>query len=450
MLRIASKYNIIDVVTPVKADRSLATLCLAIIFLILKSKRFLNILFFSIVLFCVFLCSCSRSNGKNEEPPIRRATRGENVSINIKARELPIKLESVGELDDIVTDGQLLTALSASLPIWHPPSVPSLVHELKLWGKDCNFPSEIVGGKGRTGSMMVQTLLNDKLCAENTVILGDGDGGSYLIDSPYGIHPIQSGTYDAVEYRAESHFGKLTMLMALTDIPLSTSVTTSSGKVGTLADVLHDTVMNFGWNKELEFVGCSLAFWLPPEKSWTNQFNEVFTFDELMERLLSIPLGRGTCGGCHVPYTIVTLLRINERYPILEPKTKHKAETRIKYIVDLLEKNQLPDGGWERDWGRTGENGFLYGDKTLDAITIIGHHLEWIAIANKEWRPSRDCINKAVIAVTKQIDLLPELRHRSFKTVLPCSHAAKAMCLMRNVDPYQFWLNSNASKKAKE
>jgi hypothetical protein len=34
--------------------------------------------------------------------------------------------------------------------------------------------------------------------------------------------------------------------------------------------------------------------------------------------------------------------------------------------------------------------------------------------------------------------------------VLPCSHAAKALCLMRNVNPYQCWATSNASKEAKE
>ncbi|MDR2642685.1 MAG: hypothetical protein LBC74_07815, partial [Planctomycetaceae bacterium] len=69
-------------------------------------------------------------------------------------------------------------------------------------------------------------------------------------------------------------------------------------------------------------------------------------------------------------------------------------------------------GTWERDWGKTGQKGFLYGDKTLDAITLIGHHLEWIAIANDEWRPSKDCVNKAVIAVSEQVAQLPELQYR--------------------------------------
>ncbi len=270
------------------------------------------------------LAGCSRL--PVDDVPARRAARGETLPLFIKARELPLQVEPASGFEDCVTDEQLLVALKASLPLWHPPTVPSLIHELKLWGKDAVFTKEQVGGEGRTGKMMVETLLSDPLCRDNTVRLGDGDGGPYLIDSPYGIHPIQSGSYDAVEYRAESHYGKLTMLMALAGMPLSTPVTTSSGRVGTLADVLQDTIMNFGWEQELEFIGCSLAFWLPPERSWSNKFGETFTFDELMDRLLAAPLGKGCCGGTHVPYTVVVLLRVNEQHQILELKTKERAE----------------------------------------------------------------------------------------------------------------------------
>ncbi|MDR3108753.1 MAG: hypothetical protein LBU65_03575, partial [Planctomycetaceae bacterium] len=262
----------------------------------------------------------------------------------------------------------------------------------------------------------------------------------------YGIHPIQSGTYDAVEYRAETHFGKLTMLMALSDVPLSTPVTTASGRVGTLADLLQDTVMNFGWDKELEFAACSFAFWLPPEKSWTNQFDETFTFDELMEHLLAIPLGKGTCGGCHVPYTVVMLLRVNEQYPIMETKTRQRAETWVRKVIDILVQNQLPDGSWERDWGSTGQKGMLYGDEHLDKITLIGHHLEWLALLPASFDVPKETVQKAIVAVTEQIGQLPPVEKRSFKTVLPCSHAAKAMVSFVNQDSFQTWESLRSAK----
>ncbi|MDR1491492.1 MAG: hypothetical protein LBT05_02035, partial [Planctomycetaceae bacterium] len=109
--------------------------------------------------------------------------RGEKIPLLIKTRDLPLHLEPISGLENCVTDEQILKALHASLPLWRPPSVPSLVHELKLWGKDCDFTQDQVGGEGRTGKMMVETLLNDSLCAERTVKLGEENGGTYLLDS---------------------------------------------------------------------------------------------------------------------------------------------------------------------------------------------------------------------------------------------------------------------------
>jgi hypothetical protein len=38
------------------------------------------------------------------------------------------------------------------------------------------------------------------------------------------------------------------------DVPISTPVTTASGYIGTLADILRDTIMNFHWGQELECI----------------------------------------------------------------------------------------------------------------------------------------------------------------------------------------------------
>ena len=400
-----------------------------------------------IAVLLLFAGGCAPTNSK--DAPARKATKGEKLQIIIKARENPIQIEPCRDLASCVTDNQIKTALSVSLPLWHPPSIPSLVHELKLWGKEAGFTKEQVGGNGRDGQGIVDALLNDSICRKQTVRLGNSDGGAYLIDSHFGIHPIQSGSYDAIEYRGETHFGKIMMIMGLSNVPLSTCVTSASGREGTLADILQDTIMNFNWFQELEFVGCALAYWLPPERSWTNQFGEVFTFDELMEHLLAQPLGKGCCGGTHVPYTVITLLRIDEQTQILSTKTNKKAKNWLKQVSLAIEKSILSNGTLPRDWGMNGQNGFLYGEKVLDNITITGHHLEWIAITPVELRPSDEVIQRLVEGNSKQIELLPEYKYRSFKTLLPCSHAAKAMCMMRGVDPYQQWLKITASKEAR-
>ena len=71
-----------------------------------------------------------------DDVPARLAARGETLPLVINASDFPVQIVPIPGLEDCVTDEQLLVALNASLPLWHPPSVPSLVHELKLWGKD--------------------------------------------------------------------------------------------------------------------------------------------------------------------------------------------------------------------------------------------------------------------------------------------------------------------------
>lgn len=389
----------------------------------------------------LFSSGCPSSDESRVDTPARRAARGETIPLVIKVRKSPIEVNPISGLEDVISEDVMRKALVASLPMWHPPSVPSLVHELRLWGLDCDFDKDFVGGEGRSGSMMVDTLLSDHLCSERTVRIGSGKGGSYLIDSPYGIHAIQSGSYDAVEYRGETHYGKLTSLMGEVGLPLNTPVVTSSGHTGTLADVLQDTIMRFRWDRELEFVGCSFAYWLPPEKSWKNQFDDKFTFDELVLRLIDRPFGNGSCGGCHVPYTVVMILRVDEQHTILGSRVRQRAYSWLRQLSGILEETQLPDGSWERDWGRTGQKGRLFNDPVLDRITIIGHHLEWMAFVPDDYRLPKEAIAKAVACLGREIDKLSPLPYRSFKSVLPCSHAARALCCCKGVDPFGLLLS---------
>ncbi|MEN6405334.1 MAG: hypothetical protein ABFC77_02570 [Thermoguttaceae bacterium] len=375
--------------------------------------------------------------------PARRAARGERLPLSIKARQIPIKIEPVVGLADVVTDEQLIKALNASRPLWHPPTVPSLIHELKLWGRNANFTKQMVG-QARSGTTMVETLLSDKLCRERTT----PNGASFLVDSPFGINVVQSGTMDAKYNRAEGHYGQLLMVLGETGVPLNTPVTTASGRCGTIADILQEAVMRFEWSKELEFIGVALALWLPPETSWTDQFGNRYSFDELVEHLMAVPCGQGACGGCHIAYTIAVVLQVDSQYRILSSSNRQRAVQRLANISARLEKTKLVEGGWDQTWPGGGTKGIIYEDSLLDQITVIGHHLEWISLVQEPARPSRETVAHAVSACIADIDRLPPLDHRSFKTILPCSHAAHALCLLRNKDPFTTWMAYWAAKNS--
>lgn len=384
-----------------------------------------------------------------ESTPARIAARGEEVPSQVQFREHPIQIVPVQALEDCVTDDQIAVALEASLPWWSPPPVPSLVHELQLWGPDCEFSKKEFGERW-TGQMMIETLLSNSLCRERTVRLDDFEDRAYLIKCPYGIHPTQAGTYDAVEFRAETHYGKLAKLMAEANQPLSVEVTASSGEKGTFEDILHDTVMRFSWGMELEFVACGLAYWLPPDRSWTNQFHDTFTFDELVLRLLAKPLSEGTCGGTHTPYAVVVILRVNEQCTILSDEVRERAEDWLRELHVLLRENQREDGGWDLDWATNSRGGAIYGDFWLDRITVAGHHLEWMALLPAGFEVDRQMVRRAVQYTTTAIGKLPTVQARGFKSTLPCSHAARAMTFLKGRDAFSSWRQLREARESRE
>lgn len=412
--------------------------CVAISFAVASRSGWRLVVTTCLWLCAIFLCGCSREGYSHSvsAPPARRAARGEVISSIVTCREHPHRVSPIAGMEECVTDRQLCDALCSAMPMWHPPTVPSLLHELLLWGKDSHFSEEFVGQE-RSGDLMLRTLLSDALCKQNTVP-GESD---YLIDSQFGIFVARNGTADAAGYRGEGHYGQLLKILAESGVPASAPVATASGRVGTVKDLLQDAIMRYSPVFEQEFIAIALALYLPPAAStWTDQYDNEYHFDDLARALLRIPHGRGSCGGCHVPYAVAVLLRVNDTYPILSPETREEMHRWLAALSAILEESQCSAGGWDLHWPLTSKIPAPQDDPCLDRITMTGHHLEWIALAPETARPRLDTIKHAVIALLRDIRALPELGGpRLFKTLLPCSHAARALCLFRGVSAYSTW-----------
>jgi len=366
--------------------------------------------------------------------PARLVARGESVPFLVNCREIPLKISSKTKLIDAASEVDLVTVLCGALPWWSPPSVPSAIHELKLWGRTFVFTKEMLGAD-RSGEHLVRMLLSDKVCRANSAPVG----GTYLLDSPFGIRPVLIGSEDAIEYRGEGHYGQLLQVLGEVGVSSTTSVTTSSGKVGTVADLFQDAVMQFSFSHELEFIGCSLAYWLPPQKTWKNQFGVEYNFDQLLTKLIATPYGEGPCGGTHVPYSVVTILRADEQHSILSDPVRHEARKWLMKLAHALEIRWSKQGTWNITSSEKNKPTFLWGDDVLDRITISGHHLEWMALATDELRPSETTIKRVVLDLRKDIEALPPLHGRTFKSLLPISHAGRALAMLRGDDPFFVW-----------
>lgn len=368
--------------------------------------------------------------------PARVAAQGKRIPLIGKCREHPIKVSPNQGLAHVVSEEDLVLVLSAALPWWNPLSVPSAFHELKLWGKNADFTRKMLGTQ-RSGEFLVTTLLSDRACRKNTV----RSGGSYLLDSPFGIRPVLLGSDDAIDYRGEAHYGQLLMILGEAGVPGTASVTASSDRIGNIMDIYQDAVMQFSIGHELEFISCALAYWNPPQKTWRNQFGNEYSFDQLLSQLIATQLGKGTCGGCHVPYAVVTILRVDEQFAILSDAVRERARKWLKTLAYYLEYHLSESGGWDNYWGHDSKSKFVMGDVVLDRITITGHHLEWIALAPPDVRPSEMTVRRAVKALRQDVESLPPLHIRSFKSLLPVSHGARALALLRGDDPFSAWIN---------
>ena len=66
-------------------------------------------------------------------------------------------------------------------------------------------------------------------------------------------------------------------------------------------------------------------------------------------------LGEGACGGCHLPYSIVMLLRVDDEYNILSRETRVKALAWLRKVSDILDRLETGEGrGWCRAIGLVG------------------------------------------------------------------------------------------------
>jgi hypothetical protein len=366
--------------------------------------------------------------------PARAALLNYPVRVERTYRKYPIRLQGLPGAESCVSDAALRVVLDSALPRWTPPPVPNLIHELKLWGADAKFDPKHKLGNLVVGRELVEVLLSDELCKLRTVPVGN----DYLVKSPYGLRVVEIGSPEAVEVRGEGHIGQLLKALAEAGVNRDTPVHALDAH-GTITDLLNDLTMRFSVSSELEFATVAFALWLAPQKSWTNRHGQLVGFDELIEKLVDQPMGAGACLGCHVPYAIAVVLRVDDVEKILSPTTRQSAEERLVEFKQRLELTQRSDGAWDASWSGNLNRRDLYPDDLIDAITATGHHLEWIALVPSQLRISNDRIECSVDALSLLVQNLMQRQPMSFKDSLPCIHAARALCLLRRVDAFTIW-----------
>jgi hypothetical protein len=312
-----------------------------------------------------------------------------------------------------------------------------LVHACRLWGRESRFPA-IRDGRGLRGALsgeeMCRTLLHHAGFAQNCEVRSP----ALLIRSTYGVRVLNSGDGSFVSEELMTHFGKLTQVMSEVGMPAGAEVTTSDGYVGTLREIIQDDAARLVSGAELEFSTAGLSRYAVDGRPWSNRFGQEYSFEYLARLLLERKPGSGVCGGCHSPHALTVLLRADQERNLLTRRTREEIRAHLKMLASALERCQTGEGGWDRRWPAHCEPRGYLGEEPRsplqDALMTTGHHLEWIALAPEDCRPSETSIRAAVRYLVR---LWPEVVasfEEDWHLYPAATHAARAVWLVSGLE----------------
>jgi hypothetical protein len=363
--------------------------------------------------------------------------RDDDASAPAVMRDHPLTVPGTGSFSDTVSPTQLARVLQASSQGWARPTVGALVHALRLWGSEASVLLDAHPLRTPGQPSTLDILLHDGLCRR----IANGQFPQYLWKTPYGVRVASRTDLVHGSEMAEGHVDQLLEALAEAGVPASVTVVTHEGTKTSLESLMADSIARFDLAQELEFSAVAYSRWLAPRKSWTKRFGETITFDDVAAGLCARRFGSGTCDGCHVPYALATLLRVDDSERTLTADGRERVVGRLREYARQLQRSQLPTGGWDGRWSASGESAAdarLF-DDLHRTLNVTAHHLEWIAVAPLEVTPDKETVRRAVEALIAEIDKQDLEYLRQPLVYYSVSHAARALCLLSTVEPVDEW-----------
>src|SRR5262245_17204564 len=332
----------------------------------------------------------------------------------------------------VITDEQLLAVLQRVRPPADSVNTNNFVHALRLWGINADFRDERIP----TGKQLREFFLDDATFRHFA-----GENSPPLFNR--GANGVEVRSYDdRVTDRATSsfHTDDLLATLAETGTPLDAPLHLRDGDAH-VEDLLKTSLCRFHREQlEYEWTAIAYARYVFPQPAWRNKFGERIDVDALVAEILSHPPQLGPCNGLHRLEALVVLYRADEQFHALSPHTRLRMLASMKQVSHSLVEAQTAEGYWTRQW--PGGAGALKAAKaealTLhDKLLVTGHHLEWLALAPEEVQPPRENVIRAAQWLARTLIEMDE--KDLLEAYGPYTHAARALCLWRGVEPFEFW-----------
>ena len=353
----------------------------------------------------------------------------------------PYRVEPLYNDTAVVSDDELRDVLAKVRPLFKQDKLsPNYVeHALRTWGAAAKFGDPAA----MDGPEMVQFLTDHgrymaswgEQAKTAPLLLEEGDG----VAISWGHTPGQSVHHD--------HW-----LACLTEagVPLDMPIFAPGRSNHTLEDALQEAARDFDpAERETEWSVMAFGFWLPPEtKSWTNRDGREIDFNLLADILVRGDKRFGVCSGTHRVYSLMLLLRLDDRFKLLTPESRAAVVAHLKDVRDLMTLAQWEDGRIPADWpsgaaaSRTlaqaeAEAAAGRGEARYKQVIATGHHLEWLAIAYPDLHPNREVVKKAAGWLVKTVRETPQDELMTQYTFF--SHVGNALALWRKTHPAAAW-----------
>jgi len=230
----------------------------------------------------------------------------------------------------------------------------------------------------------------------------------------------------------ETHRDQLLAALAEAEVNWRLPVYSSAGKrLSRLEDLLVDSVLNFQLEQhELAWTSVAYALLLPPRRRWSNRYAEVYSFDDVVERLRRVPLRGRACAGTHVLYSLALLSAVDRQHSIL---SAHSREVLLQFLGEKLaicQETQRSDGSWDWSWweqqarGSSVQRNNDYLKPREERLLVTGHMLEWMSLMPENLQPSYGTVRKATGWLHAN---LCEYQVRSERALCILSHGTSAL-----------------------
>lgn len=354
--------------------------------------------------------------------------------IRLTRRE-PWQVTSAAREPRICSDEQLAAVLERVQPPRDMPTTNHLVHALRLWGPAAVFDD----AHTPSGRAMRDCLLDDRRFQQ----MAGSQSPPLLFRESDGVFARSYDDGASFQQTSSFHSDDLLATLAESGLSLDTPLHLRDGE-GRVADLLTAAMRRFYPDRhEYEWTIIALARYAHPIQPWRNKYGEKIDVETLVKELTDKPPELGPCDGLHRLEALAVLYRIDQQSPALSQRVKRRMLSYMQQASHRLVHAQSVEGYWSSGWSKPQskvQSPRSNVSETLhDKLLVTGHHLEWLALAPEEVQPPRETIVRAGQWLAKT---LLEMDSKSLLDAYgPYSHAARALCLWKGVEPMEAWRN---------